>query len=309
MMYRNEFRAMASRMLAVVDSGASEPPEELQMVPSWFEEWEQVLSRFRSDSELCQLNINAGCEISVSQILWDVYQTSLEAEHLTNGLVTPLILQALIHAGYDRSFAMLFDCEPHSFLNYEAAQGSLNDIVANEGTRSITLPLRARLDFGGIAKGWAAHQAAQRLGKIGPALVDAGGDIAVTAPLSNGESWAIGVENPFNRESNLEVIHLHSGGVATSGKDYHRWMRNGATQHHIIDPRTGLPAETDVLTATVIAPTVMEAEAIAKFILISGSQIGLERLNGDDELAGLIVLENSQCLYSRSFGKYLQAEI
>jgi thiamine biosynthesis lipoprotein ApbE len=63
------------------------------------------------------------------------------------------------------------------------------------------------------------------------------------------------------------------------------------------------------LTATVIAPTAMEAEAMAKLVLISGSQIGLERLNGDDQLAGLIVLENGQCLYSRNIKKYLRVEI
>jgi FAD:protein FMN transferase len=309
MIVRREFHAMGSRILAVMDNVASEPPADLNNVPLWFEEWEQVLSRFRSDSELCQLNMNAGCEISVSQILWDVYQVSLEAEHLTNGLVTPLILEALIRAGYDQSFDMLFNSSSRTLLDYEVAQVSLSDVVANADTRSINLPRGARLDFGGIAKGWAAHQAAQRLGKMGPALVDAGGDIAVTGSLLNGEPWAIGIENPFDRESNLEVIHLHSGGVATSGKDYHRWMRNGAMQHHIIDPRTGLPAETDVLTATVIAPTAMEAEAMAKLVLISGSQIGLERLNGDDQLAGLIVLENGQCLYSRNIKKYLRVEI
>jgi thiamine biosynthesis lipoprotein len=304
-MIRHEFQAMGSRMLAAVDCVAAEPPDDLRDVSVWFEEWEHVLSRFRSDSELCQLNINTGIETLVSQTLWDVFQASLEAAHITNGLVSPLVLEALIYAGYDRSFDMMFDADLYSLLPQERTEIALSDIVADVNTRSITLPRGARLDFGGIAKGWAAHQAAQGLGKIGPALVDAGGDIAVTAPLLNGEPWAIGVENPFNRDSNLEVIYLYSGGVATSGKDYHRWMRNGTMQHHIIDPRTGLPAETDALTVTVIAPTVMEAEAMAKFVLISGSQIGLERLNGDDQLAGLIVLENGQCLYSQSFEKYL----
>ena len=73
--------------------------------------------------------------------------------------------------------------------------------------------------------------------------------------MLNGKPWSIGIENPFDRESNLEIIYLSFGGVATSGKDVHRWLRNGVIHHHIIDPRTCLPAETDVLTATVIAPT------------------------------------------------------
>lgn len=305
MMRRLEFRAMGSRMSAVMDSVSSEPPDDLRNVSLWFEEWEQALSRFRSDSELCQLNINAGTKTPVSQILWDVYQASLEAEQLTNGLVTPLIHDALVHAGYDRSFDTLFNSDLRVLLDYEAAEASLSEIVADKESRTIMLPRGARLDFGGIAKGWSAHQAAQRLGMKSPALVDAGGDIAVTGPMLDGEPWPIGIENPFDWESNIELIYLDSGGVATSGKDVHRWMRNGVMQHHIIDPRTGLAAETDVLTATVIAPTAMEAEAMAKFVLISGSQVGMERLNGDDQLAGLIVLENGQYFHSRNFERYL----
>jgi thiamine biosynthesis lipoprotein len=305
MIHRLEFHAMGSHMLAVVDCPSTETPAELQNVPMWFEECEQALSRFRSDSELCQLNINAGNKTLVSQTLWDVYQESLEAEQLTSGLVTPLILDALVHAGYDRSFDVLFNADARLLLEDQAAHFSLSDVLADADSRSITLPRGARLDFGGIAKGWAAHQAAQRLGMIGPALVNAGGDIAITQQPLNGEPWFITIENPFDRSANFETIYLDRGGVATSGKDYRRWTRNGLTQHHIIDPRTGLPAETDVLTVTIIAPTVMEAEAMAKFVLISGSRVGMERLNGDENLSGLIVLENGQCLYSKNFEKYL----
>ena len=102
----------------------------------------------------------------------------------------------------------------------------------------------------------------------------------------------------------MEYIYLDSGGVATSGKDYRFWKRNGLIQHHIIDPETGLPAETDILTATVIAPTVMQAEAMAKAIMISGSQAGISWLDSDETLAGLLVLENGERLHSRNLGNY-----
>src|SRR5512136_88538 len=100
MAHRIDFRAMGTRMLAMVD--ASEPPPTLTDVPRWFEEWEQVLSRFRSDSELCQLNAGSGSARVVSEVLWEVYQASREAERITGGLVSPLVLQALLYAGYDQ---------------------------------------------------------------------------------------------------------------------------------------------------------------------------------------------------------------
>ena len=163
----------------------------------------------------------------------------------------------------------------------------------------------AQLDFGGVAKGWAAHQAMERLRTDGPSLVDAGGDIAVSGLNSEGEAWPIGIEDPFQPDVNFEILYLENGGVATSGKDYRHWMQNGRPQHHIIDPGTGLPAETDILTATVIAPTVMKAEAIAKGIMISGSRDGLSWLDGDETLAGILVLENGQRVYSRNVENYL----
>lgn len=302
MIHRNEFRAMGCKMLALVDSESS--PGILQDVPAWFEEWEQTFSRFRSDSELVQLNMDAGRPVQVSQTLWDVFQLSVSAERMTQGLVNPLILDALLNAGYDETFEGVLSNPHRIFPDLEADVPSLGSVIADETHRTISLPKGARLDFGGVAKGWAAHQAAERLKEAGPALVNAGGDISVSGPRLDGESWHIGVADPFQPDTHIDFLYVERGGVATSGRDYHRWSRDRIPQHHIIDPRTGLPAETDILTATVVAPTAMEAEAMAKAVLISGSQAGLAWLDANDDLAGLLILESGERLYSRNFWKY-----
>jgi thiamine biosynthesis lipoprotein len=314
MLHRREFRAMGSNVLALVD-GLDEPST-LADVPGWFEEWEQILSRFRSDSELTQLNTAAGAPIVVSEILWEVYATALEAERATGGLVTPLILEALLYAGYDQSFDLLQPIERRGpqfspqrniweSVDRPVRQFDLHDVAADPAGRSIWLPRGALLDFGGVAKGWAAQQAALRLKHCGPTLVSAGGDISVSGPRADGEPWGIEVEDPVNGGAFVETIYLDSGGVATSGQDHRHWLRNGVPQHHIIDPRRGLPAATDVLTATVIARSTVEAEALAKAVLISGSTAGLDWLDSDETLAGLLILENGQRLDSRNLEKYL----
>ena len=304
MMHNHEFHAMGCKNLVIVDADVR--PSILDEVPVWFEEWEQTLSRFRLDSELSQLNQKAtlGSSVQVSQDLWDVFQASKKAERLTGGLVNPLILDALVLAGYGKSFDRL-QIETTPYLSeINASVPSLKDVFADEVAKTICLPNDAHLDFGGVAKGWAAHQSVERLKMTGPTLVSAGGDIEVSGTRSNGESWVIGVEDPFNTDSYLEYIYLNSGGVATSGKDYRSWKRNGLSRHHIIDPDTGLPAETDILTATVIAPTVMQAEAMAKAILISGSQSGISWLDGDETLAGLFVLDSGERLHSKNLSNY-----
>jgi thiamine biosynthesis lipoprotein len=280
-------------------------PSLLTKVPDWFEEWEQVLSRFRYNSELTQLNQIHERPVPVSEILWDVFQSAQKAERMTDGLVTPTLLKAIIQAGYDRPFDVL----PHLTMPGPnpviSLSPSLTAITVNSLARTITLPNGMGLDFGGVAKGWAAQQAMKRLRSEGPVLIDAGGDIAISGPRLDGSPWQIGVSNPFQRRQEIETLYLPGYGVATSGKDHRRWTRDGMLQHHILDPLTGQPAETDLLTVTVIAPDVMKAEAAAKAAFILGSRAGLEWIEARPEFAALFILEDGQMCYSRKMEDYL----
>ena len=298
-----EFRAMGCEMLAVVDRESTSPM--LANVPAWFEEWEQILSRFRYDSELTRLNQAHEQPVQVSEVLWDVFQAAQNAEQMTHGLVTPTVLDALIEAGYDRPFDILPHLTTLTSDPVISMPRSLTAIPVNSSARTLTLPSGIGLDFGGVAKGWAAHQAVKRLQAEGPALIDCGGDIAISGPRADGSPWQIGVSNPFKRGQEIETLYLNEGGVATSGKDHRRWMRNGILQHHIIDPLTGQPAATDLLTVTVVGPDVMQAEAAAKAAFILGSRAGLEWIEARPAFAALFLLEDGQELYSRNMEDYL----
>jgi thiamine biosynthesis lipoprotein len=312
---RIDFKAMGSRTLALLDADSEEAEKSLGSVPAWFEEWEQALSRFRPGNELDRLNRSNGLPMAISETLWEVFKAALGAEKFTGGLVTPTILDALVLAGYDRSFDSLSAIQSgvgYALKNYPLDRyaqpgnpGPCGVIVWDEPTRSLVMTEASHLDLGGVAKGWAADQAMQRLSHFGPALVNAGGDIAISGATSDGQPWPIGIDDPFQDGAHFETLKLEGCGVATSGKDYHRWLKDGLWHHHIIDPRSGLPADTDVMAATVVAPTVMEAEAAAKAAMIMGSEAGLEWLEADSGLAGILVLENGTHLYSRNMENFL----
>lgn len=308
MKHRVEFKAMGCRMVAVLDHPAQNAPALLAQVPAWFEDWEKSLSRFRPASELNRLNGSAGWPVQVSETLWQVFQAARWAERASDGLVTPAVLKALVAAGYDRSFDELPRERDTASPSGWTATGSLAEVECDESTRSLCLPADLQLDFGGVAKGWAADQAAQRLSILGPALISAGGDIAISAGLSDGERWPVSVDDPFRPGESLETLMLGPCGVATSGTDYRRWKQGGRWSHHIIDPRTGQPAQTDVVAATIIAATAQEAEMAAKVVLISGSQRGLDWLESDPHLAGMLVLETGEQLYSRRMESFLWRE-
>jgi len=296
-----QFRAMGCQMLAMVD--ATEPPTRLTQVPHWFEAWEQILSRFRTDSELNQLNNHTGQWARVSPILWEVIQHALKAAQWSDGLVSPTVLNAMEAIGYDRSFEALQPIDDRSPI--PQPDGQWGAIKRQSATRSIQLPPDVRLDLGGVAKGWAADRAARQLAVSGPALIDAGGDIALSGPKLDGQPWPIGVSDPFQPDRQLELLMIPHGGVATSGRDYRRWQRGGQAMHHIVDPRTGLPAQTDVMSATVIAPSAYRAEVAAKIVLISGSEAGLAWLDDQSDLAALIVLDDGRVLHSSRLSDYL----
>jgi thiamine biosynthesis lipoprotein len=290
-------------MLAGVDRDDAEAAALLAAVPGWFEAWEQQLSRFRTDSDLSRLNEAAGRPVVVPPALWEVLNVAHDAARQSQGLVQPTILAALEAAGYDRSFGQLAPAMAGAPL--PAHPADWHALKLDRRTHTVTLPSGVRLDLGGVAKGWAADQAAQRLAEAGPALVDAGGDISVSGPMADGSPWPIAIANPFASDESLGLVLLPGGAVATSGRDYRRWRCGGVEQHHIIDPRSGQPAQTDVLSATIIAPSGPTAEMAAKVALILGSRAGLAWLDARPTVAGLLVLEDRRILRSRRMDAYL----
>jgi len=297
------FRAMGSQILIAMDTQQGVLSETNQEVVRWFEEWEQLFSRFRITAELSELNAHTGQDWPVSETFFRVLKQALQEERLSNGLVTPAVLNALEAAGYVQSFEDLADSLATSLRQTYINSGNAQDISLDEIRLTVHLPVGMRLDLGGFVKGWAADQTMQRLQGTAPVLVDAGGDIAISGPMKNGDLWPGGVADPLSADASLGVLMLGRGGIATSGKDYRRWMQGDRWQHHIIDPRTGRPAESDLISVTVMAENVMEAELWTKAALIVGSTRAIRLLAENGIASYLLVMEDGQQIESVPFSQ------
>lgn len=256
-MQRRSFSAMGTQVELLLDTPPSAGSEvALARAEREFERLEALLSRFRPDSELSALNrrgaLDAGPE------LVEVTRLALEAREQTGGLFDPTVHDALVAAGYDRTFA---DLEPDGPA---AAPARCGGEISIDGSR-IELERGFRLDLGGIAKGYAVDRAARMLVGTAPCLVNAGGDVACY-----GRPWPVGVETG----DGTITLELDRGAVATSGRDRRRWRRGGGEVHHLIDPGTGSPAEGDFLRVTVVANTAVEAEVLAKAIFLGAPSAG-----------------------------------
>jgi thiamine biosynthesis lipoprotein len=180
------------------------------------------------------------------------------------------------------------------------------------------------LDLGGIAKGWSADELARRyLAPFPGYLIDLGGDLRVRGGPSDGEPWIVGIADPrvdagiaqANQGATYVAgLALTAGGIATSGDARRWWLRDGARQHHLIDPRTGRPAtqpDTDpdsrVLTYTALAPTTTEADALAKVAFLLGYPDGLRMLSHGIHRAGVCVFASGRVEASSNLEEYLHA--
>lgn len=260
-----QFKAMGSHMQVWLSARSAAEAQVLADVPVWFEAWETQLSRFRPASELSQLNTRSGQWTPVSPTLYDVIADAREAAELTDGVFNPLVLNAVEAAGYDRSFEQGLGSHAELFASAVPAWDALQ---VDDEREAVYLPVGARIDLGGIGKGWAAQQVIDRLASYGPCLIDAGGDLVAHGSPDESGGWLVNIPNLDESDTLLTVL-LTDQAVATSGTDVHQWQRGGQTVHHLIDPRTGLPSESAIVRSTVIAPDATQAVVWAKTSLIT----------------------------------------
>jgi len=112
----------------------------------------------------------------------------------------------------------------------------------------------------------------------------------------------VAVSDPLKRSSSAATLELNSGGVATSGIDHRNWTKGGNAQHHLIDPRTGRPAKTDLVAVTVVAPDLLIAERIALSAMVIGSEEGFKLIEQEPLVEGLAVLATGETVPSPGFG-------
>ncbi len=301
---RHVFKAMGTRVELITAPGT--PPRQMaiaaERIEGVFAAQEERFSRFRPESELCRVNDRAGSWVDVSRPFASLTRIALRAAGETGGLFDPTVLPALRAAGYDRDFAEVRasyagrDTEDEEILAIRRdVRGLLiKDAVTCGAWRDVELrgdrlrlPEGAELDFGGIAKGWTVDLAAEVLPTLPWAIIDAGGDLLIVGDAPDA-GIDIAIEDP--QEAGVEALRLRlgAGALATSSVTVRSW---GTGAHHLIDPRTSLPALTGVLQATVWAESCTHAEIWSKAALLGGPAVL-------DRVAATLVMESGEIVTS-----------
>jgi len=249
-------------------------------------------SRFRPDSELVAVGSAARdapgpVTIPVSQLLAEAVEVSLRAAELTDGDVDPTVGGVMAALGYDRDFAELRSATAPTSGSSAGPVPGLVTVRTIPGWRSVTVdvaagkltvPPNVQLDLGATVKGWAADGSASKIAdRLGcGVLVSLGGDTAVAGPPPDG-GWPIRVQDatmPLEEapDGPTQVVSIRAGGLATSSTAARRWHHGGDVLHHILDPRTGLPAAPVWRTVSVAAATCADANTAATAAIIRGDK-------------------------------------
>jgi thiamine biosynthesis lipoprotein len=239
-------------------------------------------------AELYRLNRSAGGGVvRVSPELADALKVALEVAEKSGGAFDPTVLPLIEAYGFNGEERRVPDDAEIAGILPRVDYRRVG-LVGDE----VHIPAGTALDLGGVAKGYAVDRAlgAMEEAGAGAGLVNIGGDIAVFGERPDGVPWTIGVQHPRAPGELFAVLELKGGAVATSG-DYERYfVVDGVRYHHILDPRTGRPAR-GLVSVTVTAPSCVLADAYATAVFVLGPERGMELLEADDILEGLLISE------------------
>lgn len=236
---------------------------------------DRAASRFRDDSELSRLNSSPERDITVSPLLAQAIAAGLRGAELTGGAVDPTVGSAIRLAGYDADFARVpaegakIRLTAHRVPGWQAVQFDAR-------SRTVRLARGVEIDLGATAKALASDLAAIAASRAldgAGVLVSLGGDIACAGEAPS-EGWPIQTseDSAADIDENEETIAISSGGIATSSTTVRRWTRGGTVLHHIIDPATGLPANSCWRTASVVAGSCVDANIASTAAIVMGRQ-------------------------------------
>lgn len=246
----------------------------LARVEALFAAYEQAMSRFLPDSDLSALNRSDGRAYAASPVLFDAVNEAVGWACVTDGIFDPTMIDALEAAGYDRSFDELRGGVATTQAPVRPARGRWRGIGFDHERERITLPPGVRIDLGGIGKGYTVDRAWPLLGARPNALVNAAGDLYAAGAGPDGDGWYVGVADPHVPSADIALLRVRDRGVATSGVTKRHWGGGDARYHHLIDPRRGTSADSDLVSVTVVARTATEADVLAKTALLLGQQAG-----------------------------------
>lgn len=260
------------------------------------ERLESVLSRFVKESDVDRINKNAGIKhTEICSETFDILFRALHISKISNGLFDPSLGPLIDLWNYKHSKEAPENDrikEALSFVGY-------SELELDEANMTAGLRKAGRsIDLGGIAKGYASDCFMEVFKKNGveSAFSNIGGNVSTLGLKPDGSPWRVGIRHP-RQDGLIGAVETSGSSVVTSG-DYERYFidSRGRLYHHILNPKTGYPAKSGLISVTVVAESAMDADALSTAVFIAGMEKGLEIMSEYPQ-AGLIMIDENICVH------------
>lgn len=238
---------------------------------AWFARVEAVCSRFDANSELRRLSTRVGVAVPVSNMLFEAVQFAVAVADATNGVFDPTVGHRMEQRGFNRHHRTGESIDATVHVDDDV---SFRDVHLNAAARTITLRRAVMLDLGAVAKGLAIDMAVRELAPLANFCVYAGGDVFVGGHNADDTPWRVGIRHPFDMSAMIDAVRVSDVSVCTSSE--------AEQPNHIVRDAV------DVVSATVVAPSAMVADALATAAYALGARDGLEFLQSQ-QVAGLLL--------------------
>lgn len=262
---------------------------------------EAMLSRFIPGSDISRINCFAGSKPEkVNDETYELLSKAIEFSKRCGGCFDVTIgpLVALWNEAKDT-------LEPPNVSKIKKAVPLVGyrDLIMQSRNKSIVLKRSGQsIDLGGIGKGFAADKVLEVFKKFGvsSAYTNFGGNVAVIGAKPDGSVWRVGIQHPRQENKLVGVISVIDNSVVTSG-DYQRYYigNNGNRYHHILNPSTGYPAQAGLISATIVAKSSLEADALSTILFVAGAERGIRILKSFPETEAILIDEKLSVYITR----------
>ncbi len=267
-----------------------------------------LCSRF-GQGELARFNAEGAGAVTLSSELYDLLSRAMDAQTETKNTFNPLLAPLMDLWGFGASQDEWNDAEYASEAEPPSAPENIPESAAIDALLPLTTPENllfgadgvtvtkrdgVAADLGGSAKGYATDRvlAIWRAQGVSSGLMSLGGNVAVLGRRPDGEPWRVGVRDPLNAQGLLGVLSVSDVCVVTSG-DYERSVeRGGASFGHILDPRTGTPAQSGLLSVTVMCENAERADILSTALFVMGLNDAVEFWCENQDFEMILITED-----------------
>ncbi len=255
---------------------------------------EGLLSVTDKDSDIYRINASQGNSVEINEETYELIKKSLRLSEETEGNFDISLYNVIKLWGFTTGkYRVPDDDEIHSTV-----KNTGSDKITLEGSNRITVSQGTTLDLGGIAKGYIADKAVEAMKSAGAqyGLISLGGNIRTFGEKPAGEKWRVGIRHPEDK-GYFMTISTEEGSVITSGAYQRYFTQDGITYHHIIDPKTGKPSQSDAVSVTIIGSDGAVCDGLSTAIFIGGTDYA-DRLY--QKLSGFeyVILGKDNCVYA-----------